>query len=675
MPRIPLRFGLVAWLLLPALTSEVRGQFTPRELIGDGLVVTASPLWNGYAGWVPVEVVVRPQRGPSAVDRTLTLEARSDHGGSTRRSAREVTLKAGAASARVVLSAPADSSWNPLTIDVRESGRPLTSNTNVLNWSGQRIRQNVPSILALDSSDQLPDRDLQNLTAAFPFSRQNGRIVDDHFRRTTADELPEEWIQYSALDLIVATPAGLRELRQKRPAAFEALRKWVVAGGNVLLFDLFGKPTPDEDLAQLFDAPDAPAGDGPRLRHTFAVQQVMAMRNQVANLRPTSYFAGDGVLTDGSSAQFIGARVKELTGYDCGLGRLVVSRSATVLDSQTLASSLLSTAFGLDRLFWRSRFGSTPEEGNTNFAELIPESIGRPPILAFQLLITLFVLAIGPLNYLILQKRNLVVLSVVTIPVVAGVATAAFLGFAVLSEGFTIRGRSRSFTWVSRGGETISTARLSFYAGSSPSREPSFSNDTLVHFFAQDPDYSRNDETAVSWDDRQRLGRGWLPIRRPVQWLTRQVRKTSMKLIVDEQNGVVRVRNGLGTPIKLLMLRDREGNLRTVSDIPVDGVKETGGNLPDAIADRTWQEMREKAQVPTEVDNSGTWNRSRYSYRPPQTASALQSTGGARPEKLLDALPEGARTFRAIVEGVPDLERGGVTVVDEDALHVIAGEY
>ena len=80
---------------------------------------------------------------------------------------------------------------------------------------------------------------------------------------------------------------------------------------------------------------------------------------------------------------------------------------------------------------------------------------------AFQVLITLFVLAIGPVNFYLLKRWHKLNLLLITVPASAAVVTLALLSYAVFSDGFGVRARTRSFTEI----EPAKAAKQRAWAG------------------------------------------------------------------------------------------------------------------------------------------------------------------------------------------------------------------
>ena len=112
---------------------------------------------------------------------------------------------------------------------------------------------------------------------------------------------------------------------------------------------------------------------------------------------------------------------------------------------------------------------------------MIP-GVGLVPVTRFQILITLFVVVIGPVNYYSLRRWGKLNLTVLTVPTGAIFLTAALLLYALLSDGLGVRLRApehdahRSNNRRSHG----AGRGCPYYAGLAPAGGLMFSGDTAV---------------------------------------------------------------------------------------------------------------------------------------------------------------------------------------------------
>ncbi len=225
---------------------------------------------------------------------------------------------------------------------------------------------------------------------------------------------------------------------------------------------------------------------------------------------------------------------------------------------------------------WVARYGTAPDQENPHFNELLIGDVGLPPIRMYRVLITLFVVAIGPLNYWILRRNGRLHLFLFTVPLAALLTSGALLAYAVLSDGLESRLRARSLTHLDqRSGESASQARLSYYVGLAPSGGLKFPSDTMVapleQVAAGGPFHGHTRQ--VVWNGGQHLVRGWLGSRMPTQYVTAQAGKTQRGIeIATSADGKSHlIKNGLGTDVRELLVCDEAGQLYAAQSVAADG--------------------------------------------------------------------------------------------------------
>ena len=97
--------------------------------------------------------------------------------------------------------------------------------------------------------------------------------------------------------------------------------------------------------------------------------------------------------------------------------------------------------------------------------------IGLTPVGSFLVLIALFVVLIGPVNYYLLRRWRRLYLLLVTVPAGAALRDAALFAYALICDGLGVRVRVRGLIEIDqRVGRTVSWSRQSYYAGLAPSQ-------------------------------------------------------------------------------------------------------------------------------------------------------------------------------------------------------------
>jgi hypothetical protein len=112
--------------------------------------------------------------------------------------------------------------------------------------------------------------------------------------------------------------------------------------------------------------------------------------------------------------------------------------------------------------------GPVPADAFTLLA--IP-GLGQVPVRTFFFLILVFVVLVGPINFLVLKRRRRPMALLVTVPAIGFGFTAVILLYGVFSEGLGVQGVRRAFTLLDqRSHRSASCAQQTLYAGLGPGR-------------------------------------------------------------------------------------------------------------------------------------------------------------------------------------------------------------
>ncbi len=452
-------------------------------------------------------------------------------------------------------------------------------------------------------------------------SRGTGSGLFESYSLTIA-ELPSRWIDYSAFDVVAISPEDLETLAITRPDALTALRQWTRAGGQLWvhavgdgwkqlgdverLLELTpnGKiassadDTKDEaiDSANRWQPIELRAGDR---RPSVSVQhiptgemQLISDPIQIERLRQDA----DYIVSDEESVEVAapadGAVQSKWTDTanwyverPLGLGRVRAFRPEWDPDGFRISWMMLaSESFNpgvpsprprtpltatLDTTRnWQSRHGLSPDLANEDFADLLVPGVGLAPVNEFRVLITLFVLGIGPLSYWLLMRANRLHLMLLTVPIIAAGLTSALFAYALVSDGLSTTVRVRSFTSLDQTtGEAATWARLSYYSGLAPSNGLELPDD--VTFYPILPGWNETGDSAalgvarkLAWSaDKQRLTGSWLRSRVPTQYLSVRARKSPYHLGLESHDGQLTATNKLATRILFVAAVDDQGNV------------------------------------------------------------------------------------------------------------------
>jgi hypothetical protein len=346
---------------------------------------------------------------------------------------------------------------------------------------------------------------------------------------------------------------------------------------------------------------------------------------------------------------------------------------------------------------WEARHGMTPDNANRDFANLLVPGVGLAPVTEFRVLITLFVLLIGPGNYWFLKRIRRSHLLVLTVPAAALLTTAALFAYAVLSDGFGTTVRVHSFTMLDqRTGEAACWARLSVYSGLAPGHGLTMPSDAAVYPIIPGWNEGRVDpnlgvERDLVWESSEaKLTRGWLRSRTPTQYLVLRARKSPHALELQTGNGKARAANKLGSGILLVVVVDDAGNMFVGENLGI-GAKVNLQPIKRIDAIRRFRQLvlANQPQIPSALSSSNSdlpvferrparvyrqfgFQYSDDSLRENLASKALETLAGLTNEPALN-LP--ARSYLAVTETGPEVVIGMSAAEEEASFHVIVGQW
>ncbi len=718
-----------------------------------GLTLAVDPQWFDSGGYRPVKVTIAAAT-PSPGDRSFHLEyrARTHYNSRSVTVGQDLDLPGGSTSATVTLHVPQHYTWTNFELDVWEDGRYLKLLSQAAGFGGgQDWAEGLPNMLFVADKPAvaptlpvvpagvpmmagiitvMPEVRSTSLASLFPpvDSRNGVRVVaaqqgaTPHLDTSISlplDQLPETWIDYSGVDIVCLSLDQAKLIAAQEAARWNALRTWVSAGGNLLVSGVASDSPQLAELERLLGKPRSDVDDRPAAARGWATPAPENFKKQLPSPFAANGWAGVQA-APGMAAGLPGmpgdAPVPQtapptpprtpaplhdppFVSRRHGLG-LVAAVAADDLCAQEAEQwqGLLNT-IGLDRWVWFRRHGLSPQRENRDFWNWPIPGVGLAPVTAFQVLITAFVVAIGPLNYWWLRRRGKLHLLVMVVPLSAALVTLALFGYALAVDGLGVRVRCRSYTLLDqRTGEASCWARTSYYAGLAPSGGLKFSDDVAaIALLPQTPDERHGElrSRTLSWlPGEQKLVSGWIASRAPTQLLTVRSRRSAAGLQVKLAAGgaPAQVENRLGVRVERLLLADAAGNHYRAESIAPDGTATL--EAADLGVEGAWlgalYEQRRPAD-PSAFDrrNSGFVSGVRFRWvspwnnaLPPATlqtsllereldwAFRLVAPGaGSKPPGL------SPRSYLAIVERSPEVEYGVDSYEEEESLHLVVGRW
>lgn len=510
--------------------------------------------------------------------------------------------------------------------------------------------------------------------------------------------LPESWIDYTTVD-IVAVPLATFE---KLPSAVRgAIVKWVEAGGTLLVSDV-GEPGSDsKTLAKLLD----PGG------RSFAPDLWSAARPELA--KPiTIHFEEEGSVKTGMplsagpttpAADVEAEKARLLKQANTALwpqlppafsSRPIMAGRVYAFPGNPFPGAAIDWAWWLNsadwstRLNWTARFGNSGRRYHPEFYKFLIAGVGGIPVLPLILLISVFAIVIGPVNYFITLRRKQLYLLVVTIPAIAFLTSVALLSYAMIADGFRVQSRLRSFTLLDQGAKrAVSFNRISLYAGLAPSAGLRFSPETAVIPVWKD-DLGLESGT-VDWTETQALTNGWLHSRTRTQFetLAHRDERGRVEFSSPHADTPPEASNGLALEIDALIVRDDQGRLFSGRKIPAGGSQKLHPLEPADLAILTESLTRFPLQAPPGAEESSSlvrrgrrgWAYIGYDSEPKigfinsLLETGLQNLSRADREASQGGLAP--RSYFATFRENPGIELGVERTIPRDGVHVLLGLY
>ncbi len=346
----------------------------------------------------------------------------------------------------------------------------------------------------------------------------------------------------------------------------------------------------------------------------------------------------------------------------------------------------LLDSMGVNRWQWFQRHGLSLETLNPDFWNFLIPGVGMAPVGAFCVLISVFVIAIGPANYWLLRRRRQLHLLLLTIPVSASLVTLLLFAYAVAADGLDVRVRARSLTHLDqRNGCAVCWTRLSYFAGLSPRGGLRFPGDTAVFPLEQSPGLGYQEPSRARdlvWDDgqTQQWASGWLASRTPTQFLTVRTRPSDCGLDLLDAAGKEKapaVRNRLQTPIQRLVVRTKEGKYYQAASVAA-GATATLEPIPTAAGARLKAKLQDDLLLTppgmAQAAATGAIGSSAFAMHFSSGGpSPTQASGRLEQMRTLDGMLPGS--YVALVDRSPEVVLGVPSPREEPSSHVIVGQW
>jgi hypothetical protein len=249
----------------------------------------------------------------------------------------------------------------------------------------------------------------------------------------------------------------------------------------------------------------------------------------------------------------------------CGFGRCIVSPDDNLDKWDEAHLTALGGSWVQTSSPWQGRRNSF--EANQKFP--VVEDIGIP-VRGLFVLMVLFVLAIGPINLMVLARKKRRIWMLWTTPVISLVTCLAVLGYMLVSEGWQGHLRTETLTLLDPASRRATTIGWTgFYSPLTPGDGLHFSYETEV--VPQRRNEGRRAgirSCALDWSQDQHFTSGWVEARVPAHF---QVRKSEVRrervTLHREPDGRLSIVNGLGAEVRRFWYADEKGQLYTAEQV------------------------------------------------------------------------------------------------------------
>ena len=501
------------------------------------------------------------------------------------------------------------------------------------------------------------------------------------------EDLPKGWLGFSGLSLVAIQANEIETFQQEFPDRLAELLRYVRAGGNLWVFiggENYSELNALERVLRLQVKSTNEIGslaargwrflalsDEPAIPEDELSKLINPKYAQELELSPHQQAVKRNPARASDSRHWFVAR-------SYGMGTVAVFRTPNSQNQadamQAVQRSLLSR-----RLDWANRYGNDPKSGNPQFNDWLIPDVGTAPVFAFQLLISLFVIGIGPLNYWLLKRSNQLPLLLVTIPMASLAATVLLLAYGFFADGIRVRVRARSLTLLDQhAGEAICWTRLSYYAGIAPPDGLQMPLDTAVYPISQERTSRRygrqyDDSKEILWNESQMLTRGWLGARTPTQYLTIAARPSTKHLLFDRIGEDLVVTNNLGVEIVALAVQGHDRKMYYSSEVaPEASQKLVHGEMRVALKELRQLFTENLPQFPADYDT----NRRGRNIRPSRAVTStnlMEARFKAFVSPVANTWEKGS--YVAITRQGAEVALGREDVVESDSFHVIRGTW
>lgn len=666
---------------------------------GNGFALEVSATWPDAGGYRPVRITLRPTAvQPGVRNLVIRFSVRDPEAlpPQTTHVTQAMEVPAGTAPASIVIAVPQTHRWESMRCEISENGdvlQPLSGqwtnvSQNIYVWpeflpNMLFVSDGTPAFPGLVRSLPRPQQYVSQLPGGETSYLDRGVLPGMQYRTLSA--LPDRWIEYSSLDIVVIDLEQLKQLQNAHPEKWRALTDWVRAGGNLWIGQA-GTPASGASRFRRLPEIDGLLGTRPADWQTPRKEAQIQHRNetQAITQQQMEYIersvAVDQAAVESQSGNGDDAAGDRFRSATVGLGFVAGITGDPLLLTSGDVGSLLGTMTSR-RYRWTERHAVSMMRGNPEITQFGIPGVGDPPVVAFYILITLFVVLIGPINYFFLRRTHRLYMMTATVPLLAFMVTIGLVSYALISDGFGVRARCRSLTWLDQRQGHAATWNLScYYAGLAPSSGLTFSPDSAVIPVELFPEDDSTRQRSMLWEDDQKLLEGYLPSRTPKHFLSIRSRPSQKRLDVAFTGTTCEVTNKLEVTLNRVVVRNEAGQCFMTGQAIAPGAKVVLQPIdPFQARDAIYDAL-------AAIDVTATipvvrYGRNSYRYYQRQQYMQMSNTLPTLATSILERNYEQVRSdlpkghFVALAAESPEAEIGLPGVQQEHSVHLLIGNW
>ena len=561
-------FGIVACLFGNTRSVNAAGQSTERKSPTHGIRIVTDSRWAGtrHGGYYPI----RMRLTNTAETVQIGLKFVPDNAGELPFVEKPPFELAANATEDVTLLIPLLGYGSSGRIEVRLDGDRVELLETRINLPEVPYEMPQPSLLVI-SRNNIGGESFTKFVAAVNTSSYYA--TQDDYASIPPVLLPKNWLAYSGLDYLAIS---LQELSTLGSEERSAILQWVRTGGQLIVFDSGSDPAASQELAKRLELPADTADEWQR-----------PMPGHWRGVVVLDEAGGYG----GHPAEEVDVRRDNISGWDVTedtfvhrpmlLGH-VFAFSDNPFTSGTPADwAWMASVREPHHWTWPNRRGVSPRRETTNFLEFLIPGVSSVPVYAFLILMTLFTIIIGPLNYFFFRHRRQIYMLLLTIPGLAFATSLTLFAYSLVSHGFDVESRVRSLIMVDqRTNQSVIASRVALFAGMVPSGGLHFSPETEIASVW--PSEDSMNAGRVVWSGEQVFTDGFFRAHTRTQFHTLTPLPQRGRLVIEPNtDGRLRVDNGFEWEIEQLIVSDEAGKVFLSSDL------EPGGSGWAAVPEQT----------------------------------------------------------------------------------------